>query len=64
MRGEWNNATDYSGSVETQNTRRDAVIYGTSPVTYYAAISGSGPTTYDNQNNLVNYLNNYYRLWL
>jgi hypothetical protein len=55
MRGEWNNATDYSGSVETQNTRRDAVIYGTSPVTYYAAISGSGPTTYDNQNNLVNY---------
>ena len=55
MRGEWNNATDYSGSVETQNTRRDAVIYGTSPVTYYAAISGSGPTTYDKQNNPVNY---------
>ena len=55
MRGEWNNATDYSGSVETQNTRRDAVIYGTNPVTYYAAISGSGPTTYDKQNNPVNY---------
>jgi hypothetical protein len=47
MRGEWNNATDYSGSVETQNKRRDAVIYGTSPTTYYAAVSGSGPTTYD-----------------
>jgi hypothetical protein len=55
MRGEWNNATDYSGSVETQNTRRDAVIYGTSPVTYYAAISGSGPTTYNKQGTLVNY---------
>jgi hypothetical protein len=47
MRGEWNNATDYSGSVETQNKRRDAVIYGTNPTTYYAAVSGSGPTTYD-----------------
>ena len=45
MRGEWNNATDYSGSVETRNFRRDAVIYGTSPTTYYAAISGSGPGT-------------------
>ena len=55
MRGEWNNATDYSGSVETKNTRRDAVIYGTSPVTYYAAISGSGPTTYNKQGTLVNY---------
>jgi len=47
MRGEWNNATDYSGSVETQNKRRDAVIYGTNPTTYYAAVSGSGPTTYN-----------------
>jgi hypothetical protein len=53
MRGEWNNTTDYSGSVETQNKRRDAVIYGTSPVTYYAAISGSGPTTYNKSGNLV-----------
>jgi hypothetical protein len=55
MRGEWNNATDYSGSVETQNKRRDAVIYGTSPVTYYAAVSGSGPTTYNKQGTLVDY---------
>ena len=55
MRGEWNNTTDYSGSVETQNKRRDAVIYGTSPVTYYAAVSGSGPTTYNKQGTLVNY---------
>ena len=53
MRGEWNNTTDYSGSVETQNKRRDAVIYGTSPVTYYAAISGSGPTTYNKSGNPV-----------
>ena len=51
MRGEWNNTTDYSGSVETQNKRRDAVIYGTSPVTYYAAVSGSGPTTYKKHDN-------------
>jgi hypothetical protein len=55
MRGEWKNTTDYSGSVETQNKRRDAVIYGTSPVTYYAAVSGSGPTTYNKQGTLVNY---------
>ena len=47
MRGEWSNLIDYSGSVETNNSRRDAVIYGTSPTTYYAAVSGSGPTTYD-----------------
>jgi len=55
MRGEWKNTTDYSGSVETQNKRRDAVIYGTSPVTYYAAVSGSGPTTYNKQGTLVGY---------
>ena len=53
MRGEWNNATNYSGSVETVNKRRDAVIYGTSPVTYYAAVSGSGPQTYNKQGTLV-----------
>jgi hypothetical protein len=53
MRGEWSNLTDYSGSVETQNKRRDAVIYGTSPTTYYAAVSGSGPTTYDRNNVFV-----------
>ena len=53
MRGEWNNTTNYSGSVETTNKRRDAVIYGTSPVTYYAAISGSGPQTYNKQGTLV-----------
>ena len=55
MRGEWNNATDYSGSVETQNKRRDAVIYGTNPTTYYAAVSGSGPTTYNKVGTWVNY---------
>ena len=55
MRGEWNNATNYSGSVETKNYRRDAVIYGTSPTTYYAAISGSGPATYNKQGTLVGY---------
>jgi hypothetical protein len=55
MRGEWNNLTDYSGSVETNNYRRDAVIYGTSPTTYYAAISGSGPTTYNKNGVAVGY---------
>jgi hypothetical protein len=53
MRGEWNSATNYSGSVETKNYRRDAVIYGTSPTTYYAAVSGSGPATYNKQGTLV-----------
>jgi hypothetical protein len=55
MRGEWNNTTDYSGSVETKNSRRDAVIYGTNPTTYYAAISGSGPTTYNKNGVAVGY---------
>ena len=55
MRGEWNDFTDYSGSVETNNYRRDAVIYGTSPTTYYAAISGSGPTTYNKNGVAVGY---------
>ena len=50
MRGVWNNATDYIGSVETTNYRRDAVIWpdpGNSGgnTRYYAAISGSGPGT-------------------
>jgi hypothetical protein len=55
MRGEWSAATNYSGSVETRNYRRDAVIYGTNPTTYYAAISGSGPQTYNKSGTLVNY---------
>jgi hypothetical protein len=49
MRGVYKNTINYIGSVETTNYRRDAVIYpdpttvpgGT--VTYYAAVSGSGP---------------------
>jgi hypothetical protein len=50
MRGVWNNSTDYIGSVETTNYRRDAVIWpdpGNSGgnTRYYAAISGSGPGT-------------------
>jgi hypothetical protein len=53
MRGEWSAATNYIGSVETTNYRRDAVIYGNNPVTYYAAVSGSGPGTYDGNSNLV-----------
>ena len=57
MRGEWSDQTDYIGSVETTNNRRDAVTYLASPgaVKYYAAISGSGPTTYDQNGVLVNY---------
>jgi len=53
MRGTWSSGTNYIGSVETTNYRRDAVIYGTNPTTYYAAISGSGPSTYDGNSNLV-----------
>ena len=47
MRGEWSAGTDYIGSVETTNYRRDAVIYNPIPgtTTYYAAVSGSGPGT-------------------
>lgn len=50
MRGEWSNQTDYIGKVENTNSRRDAVIYNAVPGTtnYYAAISGSGPTTFVN----------------
>jgi hypothetical protein len=58
MRGQWNEYTNYSGSVETIGYRRDAVIYpdpsGSSGEThYFAAISGSGPTTYNKSGTLV-----------
>jgi hypothetical protein len=48
MRGLWNEVTDYIGSVETTNYRRDAIIFpdpsGSSGATHYwAALSGSGP---------------------
>ena len=57
MRGEWSNQTDYIGQVETINNRRDAVTYlaTTNSTKYYAAISGSGPTTNDGQGNPVGY---------
>ena len=51
MRGVYKNTTNYIGSVETTNYRRDAVIYPdpTTVVdgvtTYYAAVSGSGPAS-------------------
>jgi hypothetical protein len=50
MRGEWSEDTDYIGSHQTSNSRRDAVIYSPVPGTtkYYGAISGSGPNTYSN----------------
>ena len=50
MRGEWSPLTNYIGSHQTSNNRRDAVIYSPVPGTtkYYAAISGSGPNTYNN----------------
>ena len=49
MRGLWNEVTDYIGSVETTNYRRDAIIFpdpsGSSGDTHYwAALSGSGPS--------------------
>ncbi len=49
MRGLWNEVTDYIGSVETTNYRRDAIIFpdpsGSSGATHYwAALSGSGPS--------------------
>jgi hypothetical protein len=51
MRGEWSPTIDYIGQVETTNNRRDAVTYLATQdtVKYYAAISGSGPNT-NNQN--------------
>jgi len=57
MRGEWSPNIDYIGQVETTNNRRDAVTYLATQdtVKYYAAISGSGPATYDNNGVLVNY---------
>jgi hypothetical protein len=60
MRGVWNQTTNYIGSVETTNFRRDAVIWpdpGNSGgnTRYYAAISGSGPATNDGQGNPVGY---------
>ena len=47
MRGEWSEDIDYIGQVDTTNNRRDAVTYLATPdtVKYYAANSGSGPTT-------------------
>ena len=53
MRGEWSGSINYSGSVETNNYRRDAVIYGTNPTKYYAAVSGSGPQTYNGAGTIV-----------
>ena len=55
MRGNWLNSLDYIGSVETTNYRRDAVIYppNGNPTTYYAAVSGSGPATYDKNNSYI-----------
>ncbi len=57
MRGVWSNSIDYLGSVETTNQRRDAVIWP-NPDNYgqthfWAAISGSGPATLDNNGNTV-----------
>jgi hypothetical protein len=50
MRGQWNEVTNYIGSVETTNNRRDSVIYpdpsGSNGEThYFMALSGSGPAT-------------------
>jgi len=57
MRGEWSQAIDYIGLVETTNNRRDAVTYLATQdsVKYYASVSGSGPNTYDQNGVLVNY---------
>jgi hypothetical protein len=57
MRGEWSPTINYIGQVETTNNRRDAVTYLATQdtVKYYAAISGSGPATYDQNGVLVNY---------
>jgi hypothetical protein len=46
-RGPWTGSVDYIGQVETSNYRRDAVTYNpyTSELRYYAAVSGSGPST-------------------
>ena len=52
MRGQWNEVTNYIGSVETTNNRRDSVIYpdpsGSNGEThYFMALSGSGPGALD-----------------
>jgi hypothetical protein len=53
MRGQYSEYEDYIGSYETVNYRRDAIIWpdpsGSNNTThYFAALSGSGPTTYVN----------------
>jgi len=55
MRGEWSPLIDYIGQVETTNNRRDAVTYLATQdtVKYYAAISGSGPSTLNGYNGTV-----------
>jgi hypothetical protein len=55
MRGEWSPSIDYIGQVETTNNRRDAVTYLATPdtVKYYAAKSGSGPSTLNGYNGTV-----------
>ncbi len=57
MRGEWSPLINYIGQVETTNNRRDAVTYLATPdtVKYYAAISGSGPNTNDQNGVPVGY---------
>jgi hypothetical protein len=47
FRGPWTGSIDYIGAVETTNKRRDAVNYNpySSTLRYYAAVSGSGPST-------------------
>jgi len=57
MRGEWSQNIDYIGMVETTNNRRDAVTYLATPdtVKYYASVSGSGPTTLDQNGVSVGY---------
>ena len=55
FRGPWTGSIDYIGGVETTNKRRDAVNYNpySSTLRYYAAISGSGPATYNGASSLV-----------
>jgi hypothetical protein len=57
MRGEWSQAIDYIGQVETTNKRRDAVTYlaTSDTVKYYASVSGSGPATLDGNSGTVGY---------
>ena len=53
FRGPWSNAVDYI--FDPSISRRDAVLYPDNSGTYYASLSGSGPTALDGNGNNIGY---------